>query len=113
MNRPNAVTPERHAALAVLSAVSRGRRLDLAFDEAISGLQGREIRWIQEAAYGVSRFRGRLDHLLDHYLSKGVGSVSLNLLDVLRLGVYQLLHMQGVPAHAAVSQTVEQGKAVA
>ena len=113
MNRPHAVTPERHAALAVLSAVSRGRRLDRAFAEGASGLKDREIRWTQEAAYGVSRLRGRLDHLLDHYLSKGVGSVSPNLLDVLRLGAYQLLHMHGVPAHAAVSQAVEQGKAVA
>lgn len=113
MNRPDSVTPERHAALVVLSAVSRGRRLDRAFAAETSGLKVRESRWVQEAAFGVSRLRGRLDHLLDHYLSKGVGSVSSNLLDVLRLGVYQLLHMHGVPAHAAVSQAVEQGKAVA
>ncbi len=113
MNRPDSVTPERHAALVVLSAVSRGRRLDRAFAAETSGLKVRESRWVQEAAFGVSRLRGRLDHLLDHYLSKGVGSVSSELLDVLRLGVYQLFHMHGVPAHAAVSQAVEQGKAVA
>lgn len=55
------------------------------------------------------RLRGRLDHLLDHHLRAGIGSVSGPLLALLRSGAYQLLEMSGVPAYAAVSESA--GKA--
>lgn len=35
------------------------------------------------------------------------------LLDLLRQGAYQLLYMEGVPAYAAVAQTVDQVREVA
>jgi 16S rRNA (cytosine967-C5)-methyltransferase len=107
------VTEARRAAAGVLQAVSRGRRLDLAFDAAAGSLPERERRWIQEASFGVVRFRGRLDHLLDLHLKKGVSSLSPLLLNLLRLGAYQLLYMDGVPPYAAISQTVAQVRRVA
>jgi 16S rRNA (cytosine967-C5)-methyltransferase len=73
----------------------------------------RERRWAQEASYGTIRLRGRLDFLLDLHLTKGLKSVSPLLLDHLRLGAYQLHYMAGVPAYAALSQTVDQVAAVA
>lgn len=107
------VTRERHAAAEVLRAVSRGRRLDRALEQATTELQDRERRWTQEAAYGTVRLRGRLDHLLDTHLRKGLSSLSLLLLDLIRLGAYQVLYMDGVPAYAAISQTVNQVRRVA
>jgi 16S rRNA (cytosine967-C5)-methyltransferase len=59
------------------------------------------------------RLRGRLDFLLDRNLRRGTESVSSGVLDALRLGAYQLLYMGGVPAHAAVSQAVEQARGLA
>lgn len=97
----------RREALRVLRAVGRGRRLDRALDEALERTPEGERGWLYELTYGVVRLRGRLDHLLDHHLRSGVGSVSSLLLDVLRTGAYQLLHMESVPAYAAVSQSVE------
>ncbi len=41
-------------------------------------------------------------------MRRGLSGVEPRILDVLRLGAYQLLHMDGVPAYAAVSQAVEQ-----
>ena len=105
-----AVTEGRKAAAAILRAVSRGRRLDLAFEEAAGGLADRDRRWVQEASYGTVRLRGRLDYLLDLHLRSGLPSISPFLLDLLRLGAYQLLHMDGVPPYAAISQTVDQVK---
>lgn len=58
------------------------------------------------------RFRGRLDHLLDHHLDRGLSGVSPRLVDLLRLGAYQLLRMGGVPAYAAVSETVDEARRV-
>lgn len=62
--------------------------------------------------YGTVRFRGRLDHLLGLHLRKGLGSLPPDLVPVLRLAVHQLLHMDGTPAYAAVSQAVEQTRAL-
>jgi 16S rRNA (cytosine967-C5)-methyltransferase len=42
-----------------------------------------------------------------------LGSVSTAILDLLRLGAYQILYMDGVPSYAAISQTVEQVKRLA
>lgn len=97
----------RRTALRVLRAVGRGRRLDRALDEALGRTPEGERAWLYELVYGVTRLRGRIDHLLDHHLHSGVGSVSALLLDVLRTGAYQLLYMESVPGYAAVSQSVE------
>jgi len=101
-----AVTPARRAALSVLRAVSRGRRLDLAFSQEARLLGDRERRFAHELTYGTNRLRGRLDHLLALRLHRGLDELSSELLDILRLGAYQLLHME-VPDYAAVSQAVE------
>lgn len=93
--------------------MSRGRRLDLAFGEAAGALERRERAWVQEATYGAVRLRGRLDFLLDTHLRQGLSSLSPLLLDLFRLGAYQLLYMDGVPAYAALSQTVDQVRGVA
>jgi len=107
------VTEGRVAAASILRAVSRGRRLDLAFGDAAGQLSDRNRRWVQEASYGTIRFRGRLDHLLGLHLRDGLSSLSPLVLDLLRLGAYQLLYMKGVPSYAAISQSVDQVKAVA
>jgi 16S rRNA (cytosine967-C5)-methyltransferase len=57
---------------------------------------------------GAVRSRGRLDHLLNLHLRKGLASLSPRLLDLLRQGAYELLYMGGVPDYAALSQTVSQ-----
>ncbi|NNM06003.1 MAG: hypothetical protein HKO65_13015 [Gemmatimonadetes bacterium] len=107
------VTKGRRAAAAVLRAVARGRRLDLALSEAVAHLSDQDRRWVHESSYGATRFRGRLDHLLDIHLRNGLSSLSPLVLDYLRLGAYQLLFMDGVPSYAAISQTVDQVKEVA
>lgn len=87
--------------------MERGRRLDVAFEEIAPRLSARDRGWVQEVAYGTVRLRGRLDHLLDAHLDRGIGSVPLPLLTVLRMGAYQLLQTGSAPAYAAVSESVD------
>ncbi len=101
-----AVTPGRRAALLALRGSNRGRRLDLALAEASSGLDDRERRFAHELAFGAIRLRGRLDHLLALLTERPLDDIESDILDVLRLGAYQVLHMD-VPDYAAVSQSVE------
>lgn len=107
-----ALTPARRAAGEVLAAVARGRRLDLALDAAVAGLDLRRRRFVHELTYGTIRLRGRLDHLLAQRVDRGFSSLRPAVLDVLRLGAYQVLYMDGVPTYAAVSQAVSHVRAV-
>lgn len=91
--------------------MGRGRRLDRAFGVRAQALDARDRRFAQELAYGVVRLRGRLDHLLDAEVRGGVRRLSGPVLDLLRLGVFQLARLDGVPDYAAVSATVELARA--
>lgn len=67
---------------------------------------------MHELVFGTIRLRGRLDHLLGLHLHQGTGSLAPDLLNLLRLGAYQLLYMGSVPAHAAVNETVNQARRI-
>jgi 16S rRNA (cytosine967-C5)-methyltransferase len=101
------VTAPRRAALEVMQRVRTGDLADRALDAAAARLDARDRAWTQELVYGTLRLRGRIDHALGSLLRDGIGSVQPDVLDVLRLGAYQLLEMGSVPPYAAVSQSVE------
>jgi 16S rRNA (cytosine967-C5)-methyltransferase len=100
-------TPGRTAALETLRAVRAGALADRALDVAARRLDPRDRAWTHELTYGTFRLRGRLDHHLAHHSSRPIDAVDPDTLDILRLGAYQLLEMDGVPEYAAVSESVE------
>ncbi len=61
--------------------------------------------------FGIQRLRGRLDFLLDRRVKRGLESVKAGVLDSLRIGLYEILYMGGVPEYAAVSQAVDLAQA--
>lgn len=90
-----------------------GELLDHAFHRLAEQIPVRDRAWTQELIYGVVRLRGRLDYLLTQFLKRPFDSLEPDVVDILRLGAYQLLEMGSVPAYAAVSQSVEMTRAVA
>ncbi|MDO8362417.1 MAG: transcription antitermination factor NusB [Actinomycetota bacterium] len=66
-------------------------------------LMERDRRFVTELVYGTTRMRRACDALVDRFVST---NPSPEVRTVLRLGAYQL-HFAGVPAHAAVGETVE------
>ncbi len=100
---PSGIEP-RGAALGVLVATSRGALLDAALDA--SSVAPLDRAWVQELTYGVVRLQGRLDHLLDRHLTRGIGSLPADVRMLLRMGAYQGLYMGAVPGYAAVSESV-------
>ncbi|MCW2768657.1 MAG: rRNA cytosine-C5-methyltransferase, partial [Aeromicrobium sp.] len=69
-------------------------------------IQGRDAAFATELVHGTIRRQGTYDAIIDRVASKGIGSIDGPVLDALRLGTHQLLSMR-VPAHAAVSTTVD------
>ena len=104
------VTDARVAAADILGDVRRQALLDVAFDRRIAELDPRDRRWTHELLYGMRRRRGWIDHLLSARVRGGIARLDPDLIDLLRLGSYQLLWMASVPAYAAIAQTVELAK---
>lgn len=102
--------PARQAAFEVLRAVSeRDAYANLALPALLRqrGISGRDAAFATELAYGACRTRGLLDAVIGAAAGRSLEAIDPVLLDLLRLGTYQLLRTR-VEAHAAVSTTVEQ-----
>ncbi|MDT5011609.1 MAG: rRNA (cytosine967-C5)-methyltransferase [Mycobacterium sp.] len=109
-SRRKPLDPARRAAFDVLRAVSeRDAYANLALPAMLSerGITGRDAAFATELAYGTLRVRGLLDAIIAAAADRPVEHIDPVLLDLLRLGAYQLLRTRVEP-HAAVSTTVEQ-----
>ena len=74
------------------------------------GLDARDRAFAQRLAYGAIQNRATLDYVVTALSSRPAETIELRLLNALRLGVYQVALLDGVPDHAAVGQTVELAK---
>lgn len=69
-------------------------------------INGRERRFINGLVYGVIRWQRQLDWVLDQFINPRF-QLNAHHRNILRLGAFQLLHLDGVPAHAAIFETVQ------
>lgn len=104
------VTTPRVAAAGICADLRGGELLDSSFERRAADLDARDRRWLRELVYGMLRQRGAIDAILDDRVHGGLSRVDADLVDLMRLGVYQLMHMGSVPAYAAIAQTVELAK---
>jgi len=101
--------PSRAVAFHVLRAVAeRDAYVNLVLPAMLAEhqIEGRDAAFATELVHGTVRRQGTYDAIIGHVASKGLGSIDPPVLDALRLGTHQLLSMR-VPAHAAVSETVD------
>lgn len=85
---------------------------DILLDRALKGnWDERDKRLLVDLVNGTIRWRGFLDYVLDQAVSGGLARLDLRTKNLLRLGAYQLLKTQKIPAYAVVNETVELAKA--
>ena len=98
------IAPARAAALQVLQGVGANRSdLPAAIARARDRLTDpRDRALLVELATGTLRWRGAIDHLIAHASKRPLHRLDEQILDILRLGIYQLLHLNRVPAAAVV-----------
>ena len=104
----------REAALDALAACRRnGAWIDGALKQVLKrdGLSGRDAAFASRIAYGVMQDRIYLDRCLARCLTQRPEKLEPLLLDILRIGAYQILFMDKVPVNAAVNEAVEMAKA--
>ncbi len=76
-----------------------------------AGLEPRERSFATALSYGTVQRRATLDHIAQGMLDRPMQDLEPVVLAGLRLGLFQLLYMGGVPDHAAVRESVELVKA--
>jgi 16S rRNA (cytosine967-C5)-methyltransferase len=103
------IAPARTAAYDVLRAVhtdradlgsALARQRDRLPDERDRALAG-------EIATGTLRWRAACDHLVAVFGSRPLARLDPEVLDILRLSIFQLLHLDRVPASAVVKDAVD------
>jgi len=109
----SSVSPARRVAATVLRRVEReGAYADraLAAEATRAALDARERAFATQLAYGAVQRRRTLDHVIAACSGRPVDQLDQPVRDALRLGVLQLLFLDGVAPHAAVDQSVELAK---
>ena len=107
--RGAAPTHTRLLALRVLERVQRaGAYADLSLHAALgrSALNSPDRAFATDLVYGTLRWRGRIDYVLAHFLDRDLEKLEPLVANSLRLGAYQILFADRVPATAAVDQSV-------
>ena len=107
-----AVSPARKAAYAVLMAVERGQSHsdDLLRGKAVDALSAPDRNLATALVLGVLRWQIRLDHQLQVLLKRPNAKLDAEIRIALRIGAFQLLHMDRIPARAAIDESVELAK---
>ncbi len=107
---PALPTNPREAALRILHAAdTRAAFSDRMLDGAHQrgGPDPRDLALMHEIVKGTLRWRGRLDWALDQRVHIGLAQTQPWIRNILRLGAYQILFLDRVPAHAAVDESVK------
>ncbi len=103
------IAPARLAAYETLVAVARGRAdLPAALARARGALRDERDRALAgEIATGTLRWQGAFDHILARFAKRDPAKLDLEVLTILRLSLFQLLHLDRVPAAAVVDDAVQ------
>lgn len=80
---------------------------DRAFRSAAERLDARDRAFAMQIAYGTVQRVRTLDHAIETLGRRPIRKLDPPVRAALRIGAYQLAYMDGVPAHAAVDESVE------
>jgi len=100
----------RHVALAVILACERSNKnlqeqLNTRLDR--SGLDQRDRNLAAEIAYGTVRHRLTLDSIIEAFSNLPMAKLRREVLEILRVGLYQMMFMERIPDRAAVDEAVK------
>lgn len=100
------------AFLSLLRCSADGKYSNLEVDSAIKkyGFVGNDRAFFTALVYGTIEKRITIDYIIGRFSSKPVEKIEEKLLEILRLGVYQIIFLDKVPDSAACNESVELAK---
>lgn len=105
----------RKSALAILTDIESGRHtLDRLIDRfhLESRFDRRDEAFVMALVYGVLRWRGRLDWIIETVSATPFAKLDPHVINIARMGLYQIIFMDRVPNSAAVNTSVDLAKAL-
>jgi 16S rRNA (cytosine967-C5)-methyltransferase len=108
---PRAASPVRVRAVEILREAVRGAEVPPLLVSREAGLSPPDRDLLREIVYGVLRHRGALDAELAAVSRAPLGRLAGSLREILEAALYQLRHLDRVPAYAAVDQAVSHARA--
>src|SRR5579871_3233098 len=107
MAAPHVMSPARETAFRILERVhGGGYASDLLLREC-AGLDARDAGLAETLVFGCLRFQAQLDYLIAKFSGRAQLKLDDEVRIALRLGIYQLRYLDRIPAHAAVTESVE------
>ncbi|MBT4363063.1 MAG: 16S rRNA (cytosine(967)-C(5))-methyltransferase RsmB [Desulfobacterales bacterium] len=107
----------RYSALYILNNLDKGKlTLDRILDDASKKtdcLSKKDRALFNALVYGVLRWRGRIDWVIVHFSKTPINKIDPEVLNILRLGIFQIIYLDRIPDSAAVDTSVEISKTFA
>ena len=105
----NKIKNPRALALDVLTRCENGGYSNIALDTVIkrNDLSSNDRALMTALIYGVIERKITLDYIISSLSSIPNSKIEKDTRNILRMGLYQLIYMKKIPAHAALNETVE------
>jgi len=98
--------PARILAFDILRRVETGAWASELLFAHSANLDSRDAGLAAEIVFGVLRYRGQLDFLIEHYSGRRQ-KLDVEVRIALRMGIHQLRYLERIPPHAAVGDSVD------
>jgi 16S rRNA (cytosine967-C5)-methyltransferase len=109
-------TTARTASLDILNALDQGDdTLDNILEEMLSRhafFSKKDRALLQAVVYGVLRWRARLDWIIAHFSETALNRINPKVMNILRIGLFQIICLDRIPVSAAVNTSVEMAKSI-
>jgi 16S rRNA (cytosine967-C5)-methyltransferase len=106
---PESISPSRLEAARALFSLEKGSKVAEVLESA-KPLKPEDTALFRELVYGCTRQKRFLDHHLEKLCQSPFQKLPVEVKISMRLGLYQLLFLDRVPAHAAVNEAVNLSK---
>jgi 16S rRNA (cytosine967-C5)-methyltransferase len=107
----------RKAAFEILNDLDQGHatldNLLGEFNAETTSISRRDRALFQALVFGVLRWRGRLDFIINHFSRTRFDKIDSRVLNILRLALFQIIYLDRIPESAAVNTAVEIAKTTA
>lgn len=100
----------REVALKIINEVVNNNayaNIALAREINRSKLTDQDRRFITELVYGTIKAKATLDWMISHYINRPIDKIAPVVLNILRMGMYQMFFLSKIPVSAACNQAVE------
>ncbi len=86
---------------------TRGSYADILLEEKLPSVEKPYRALVTELVYGVLRWQIKIDWIINQLSKIPTHKLEARVLCALRLGIYQLYFLRGIPPHACISESVE------